>query len=96
MASYIITIPFLKKPFQDLKHPQRSYAMENAMNLQIALPNGQQHIGNLFAVLGGIHKPCGWTWQGGCQMSILLHKPYLVKLSTKGSKKCPKICPHGI
>ena len=28
-----------------------------------------------------------WTWQGGggvCQMSILLHKPYLVKLSTKG------------
>ena len=45
MASYIITIPFLKKPFQDLKHPQRSYAMENAMNLQIALPNGQQHIG---------------------------------------------------
>ena len=48
MASYIITIPFLKKPFQDLKHPQRSYAMENAMNLQIALPNGQQHIGNLY------------------------------------------------
>lgn len=48
MASYIITIPFLKKPFQDLKHPQRSYAMENAMNLQIALPNGQQHIGAWF------------------------------------------------
>ena len=27
-----------------------------------------------------------WTWQGegGYQMSILLHKPYFVKLSTKG------------
>ena len=28
-----------------------------------------------------------WTWQGGggvCQMSILLHKPYLVKWSIKG------------
>ena len=37
-----------------------------------------------------------WTWQGGggvCQMSILLHKPYLVKLSTKGEggSKMPKI-----
>ena len=31
---------------------------------------------------GVIHKPCGNG--GGCQMFMLLHKPYLVKLSTKG------------
>ena len=36
--------------------------------------------------------------EGGCQMSILLHKPYLVKWSTKGEggQKCLKICPHGL
>ena len=49
--------------------------------------------------IGGIHKPCGhYRGRGIYQMSILLHKPYLVKLSTKGGKvsKCPKICPHGL
>ena len=36
--------------------------------------------------------------RGVCQMSILLHKPYLVKWSTKGGggQKCSKICPHGL
>ena len=30
------------------------------------------------------HKPCEHGRGGGNQMSILPHKPYLVKLSTKG------------
>ena len=33
---------------------------------------------------------------GANQMSILQHKPYLVKLSTKGGQKYPKQCPHGL
>ena len=43
-------------------------------------------------VKGGIDKPCG---DGGYQMSILLHKAYLVKWSTKeqGGKKSPQNCP---
>ena len=43
-----------------------------------------------------------WTWKGGggvSQMSMLLHKSYLVKWSTKGGgggQKSPKNCPHGL
>ena len=48
LTSYIITIPFLKKPFQDLKHPEKSYGMQKAMNLNIALENGEDHIGAWF------------------------------------------------
>ena len=37
---------------------------------------------------------------GGCEMSVLLHKPYLVKWSTKGGggrgSKCPINCPHSL
>ena len=33
-----------------------------------------------------------WIWQG---KGGLLNKPYLVKWSTKGGQKYPKICPHG-
>ena len=42
---------------------------------------------------------CGQGRGGGVfQMSILLHKPYLVKWSTKGEvdQKCPKNCPHDL
>ena len=36
-------------------------------------------------LLGGIHKPRGQLW--GCiQMTILLHKPHLVKVTMKGIK----------
>ena len=40
----------------------------------------------------------GVSIRGVCQMSILLHKPYLVKWPTKGEggQKCPKNCPHGL
>ena len=46
---------------------------------------------------GGIHKPCGHGGgrDGGvCQMSILLHKLYQVKWSTKeeGGQKRPNLC----
>ena len=41
-----------------------------------------------------------WIWHEEVffKMSIFLHKPYLVKWSTKGErgKKCPKKCPHGL
>ena len=41
-----------------------------------------------------------WTWkeEDGSQISMLLHKPYLVKWSMKGegSQKSPKNCPHGL
>ena len=47
LMSRIITIPFLKKPFQDLKHPTRSYAMENAMNVRINVEDDEQ-IGGWF------------------------------------------------
>ena len=43
LISYIITIPFMKKPFQDLRHPQKSYSMKNAMNLYINLDRHNQH-----------------------------------------------------
>ena len=43
----------------------------------------------------------GVSIRGVCQMSILLHKPYLVKWPTKGGgdwggggQKCPKNCLH--
>ena len=49
LISYIITIPFMKKPFQDLRHPQMSYSMKNAMNLNINLDrHNQHHIGAWF------------------------------------------------
>ena len=35
IVSQAICIPFLKKPFQDLSHPGRKYAIENAMNVRI-------------------------------------------------------------
>ena len=35
IVSQAICIPFLKKPFQDLSHPGRRYAIENAMNVRI-------------------------------------------------------------
>ena len=36
-------------------------------------------------ILGVIHKPCGHCREsGGLPMSVLLHKAYLVKYSTKG------------
>ena len=36
--------------------------------------------------------------RGVSQMSMLLHKPYLVKWSAKGEggQKSPKNCPHGL
>ena len=37
----------------------------------------------LFA-LGDIHKPRGQFLKGVSQMTILLHKPYLLKVTTKG------------
>ena len=40
-------------------------------------------------LLGGIHKPRGQLW--GCiQMTILLHKPHLVKVTMKGIKNTQK------
>jgi len=35
IVSQVICIPFLKKPFQDLSHPGRRYAIENAINVRI-------------------------------------------------------------
>ena len=48
-----------------------------------------------------IHKPrwqCSWGGRGVSQMTILLHKPYLVKVTTKGEggQKYPKIWPRGL
>ena len=40
---------------------------------------------------GGIHKPCGHgRGRGVSQMSMLLHKPYFVKWSTRGVKNLQK------
>ena len=45
-------------------------------------------------LLGGIHKPRGQLrGEGVSEMTILLHKPYLVKVTTKGGvggQKSPK------
>ena len=41
----------------------------------------------LFFTLGDIHKPRGQLrWRGVSQMTILLHKPYLVKVTMKGEE----------
>ena len=54
----------------------------------------------LFFTLGDIHKPRGQLrWRGVSQMTILLHKPYLVKATTKGGgggQKYPKFWPRGL
>ena len=34
--------------------------------------------------------------EGAAQMSTLLNKSYLVKVSTKGGQKCPKFCLRGL
>ena len=49
----------------------------------------------LLKSLGGIHKPCGHgRGEGVCQMSILLHKPYRIKWSTKEEAKKVRISVH--
>ena len=42
ILSHAITLPFLKRPFQDLKHPGRGYAMKNAMNVRIKDRDGEK------------------------------------------------------
>lgn len=41
LVSQIISIPFIKRPFQDLAHPQRAYSLEKAMNLKIPVSSNQ-------------------------------------------------------
>jgi len=49
LVSNLITIPWVKVPCQDLKHPQSSYSMKNAMNVQINFgPKDEHHIGAWF------------------------------------------------
>ena len=47
VVSKVITIPDIKIPFEDLKHPQKAYSIERAMNLYINL-NHEQYIGAWF------------------------------------------------
>ena len=35
IVSQAITIPFIKKPFQDLSHPNQSYGIKNSKNVRI-------------------------------------------------------------
>ena len=35
IISQAILIPFVKKPFQDLSHPNQGYGIKNAMNVRI-------------------------------------------------------------
>ena len=42
VVSQIITIPFAKWPFQDLKHPMKSYELQEAMNLRIRVKDSQE------------------------------------------------------
>ena len=50
IVSNAICIPFLKKPFQDLSHPRRGYAIENAMNVRIKVGSEEkkEEIGGWF------------------------------------------------
>ena len=47
VVSQCITIPEIKIPFEDLRHPQKAYSIEKAMNLYINLDH-DQHIGAWF------------------------------------------------
>ena len=49
LISKIITVPDLKRPFQDLSYPGTSYSMKNATNLYINV-NQEQYIGAWFLV----------------------------------------------
>ena len=52
-----------------------------------------------FILLGTVYKPCRKVrGRGVAQMSTLLNKSYLVKVSTKGEggQKCPKFCLRGL
>ena len=44
----VISLPFIKKPFQDLSHPVHSYAMENVMNIRLNVGNEGAEIGGWF------------------------------------------------
>jgi len=46
VVSQMICIPFFKRPFQDLSHPQ-AYGMKNTENLRLAV-NDNQEIGAWF------------------------------------------------
>jgi len=48
VVSQAICIPFIKKPFQDLAHPLRGYALKNAMNLRISGRDEEAEIGAWF------------------------------------------------
>ena len=47
VVSKVITIPDIKIPFEDLKHPLKAYSIERAMNLYINLDH-EQFIGAWF------------------------------------------------
>ena len=52
-----------------------------------------------FIQLETVYKPCRQLrGRGVAQMSTLLNKSYLVKVSTKGEggQKCPKFCLRGL
>ena len=51
----------------------------------------------IYLLSGIIHKPRGQLrGEGVNQMTVLKYKPYLVKVTTKGGQKYPKICPRGL
>lgn len=41
LVSQVISIPFIKRPFQDLSHPQKTYSLQKAMNLKITVASDQ-------------------------------------------------------
>ena len=42
LVSQAVCIPFIRKPFQDLRHPQRSFGLNNAMNVRIRVSSSEE------------------------------------------------------
>ena len=67
LISKIITVPDLKRPFQDLSYPGTSYSMKNATNLYINV-NQEQYIGAWFLL--PLKEAPSMTRDGGTPLTM--------------------------
>ena len=77
----MLYISFFKEDFKNCRASTPMHFIPRKQN--VASRRRNSHV-LIFVFLGVIHKPCGkFRGRGVCQMTILYHKPYLVKVTNK-------------
>ena len=90
IISQAITIPFIKKPFQDLSHPYQGYAIKNAMNVRIKV--GPREKGE--EIGGWFLQPIGNTLSMFYTQRFFIWFNFWKNISNKWLKKTYKPTAH--